>query len=379
MVDEAQDLTPIMTRLLIEYYKFTKRNGIDVAFTIVGDRKQAIYAFANRIDAFEVIERELGKDKVQYFTLNESYRMSPSVCNFTNNLCKKLGIYKEREKIIPALPEKRGTVFNEYLNLENVCEYALKENEKLLILGRTNAEILVKYLELYFYFKNAAPQELKYIKLDSKIKSQFKKLLKNGFENGIDDTLKEKLMLLTGKEKFTINDLKDESIMEKLPLFLQKYIELSNKFTDEEMLEALNLRSSPKALIQLMTLHSSKGLEAENVYVLDGILETIDLNNKNGKTLKEKLEVKLKIKEQSEELRLIEAEKFLLYVGVTRAKRNLFLDKELLNAFKKAIQNVNNKEIEQKIKDFLLEKVIDKTIISTNDDPTVKTKTKLKK
>jgi len=378
MVDEAQDLTPIMARLLIEYYKYTKQNHLDVVFTIVGDRKQAIYSFANRVDAFEIIEKNLGKEKVEYFTLNKSYRLSPAVCNFTNNLTKKIGIYSEKEKIIPAYNNKKGFVAEDVLDLKELSLFFVNENINMFVLGRTNIEIIVNYIDVYFYIKKYKPEYLKYLKVDSKIKSNLKKILEKGLNNIDDKNLLDKLRILTGKENIALNDLKKEEVKEKLPLYLQNLIDLQDKYTNEEILEALNNRPSPKANIKFITLHASKGLECENIYLLDGIIDNLDLTKNKNISVKKVQEFFNKFKEKKdnnkeENINLIEKkdkdneikmEKFLLYVGVSRAKNNLFLDEKLFNHFKSCIKNETNdylffkNSFEDKKKDLINDDII---------------------
>lgn len=65
-VDEAQDLTPIMINLLVEYFNYAQKNNMQVSIAMVGDSKQAIYGFSQRENAFKSIIKKVGNEKVKH-------------------------------------------------------------------------------------------------------------------------------------------------------------------------------------------------------------------------------------------------------------------------------------------------------------------------
>jgi len=359
IVDEAQDLTPIMTRLLIEYYKYAKENHLEVATVIVGDEKQSIYQFANRINSFNVIERELDKNNIKNLILNKTYRVPKKIASFTNEVCKKLNIYDKETELVSARKVEGEIIPN--ASLLDVVKNAVRENKKLIVLGRTNAEILIKYIKTMS--KILKDKELskyaKYIKVDSKYKKQFKKLLKDGID-AIDDTeLIDKLKVTLGKNKITFKDIKNnqEDIKNFTPQYLIEFANLIEEMEKEEIEEILSIRPSTKPNAIFMTIHSSKGLESDEVYVLNGNINIFTKENKKEKTLielskivQEKLnknpEIKITDKLKPEENELL-MEKYLLYVAFTRAKEVLYLENKLSEYFENEIE----KTIKQKIKE----------------------------
>lgn len=90
---------------------------------------------------------------------------------------------------------------------------------------------------------------------------------------------------------------------------VEKYDEIKTKM--KELSEVLNnSRTNTKAKLHLSTLHSSKGLEFDEVFIInanDGVIPSVPENKMTKKEAKEALE----------------AERRLFFVGVTRAKNNL--------------------------------------------------------
>uniref|UniRef100_A0A7C4XJ52 DNA 3'-5' helicase n=1 Tax=candidate division WOR-3 bacterium TaxID=2052148 RepID=A0A7C4XJ52_UNCW3 len=99
--------------------------------------------------------------------------------------------------------------------------------------------------------------------------------------------------------------------IEELLKAIKGFVETNPKATLSEYLESVSLRSeidewSNKAKVSLMTLHNAKGLEFETVFITgleDGLLPH----------------------QKSETEELYEEERRLFYVGITRAKKKLYL------------------------------------------------------
>ena len=336
IVDEAQDLTPIMARLLGEFYKFNTSEML-----IVGDPKQAIYAFSERINAFKVFKETLG-DKLKEYINPYTYRLPKEICNYVNEECKKLCIYDEKTKLIPK-NDKEGFVKEGEIFIENVIIKALKENEPTAVIGRTNAEILVEFIKIFNVLKEKKEEHLlKYLKINSKMKKEFKKLLEKGLMGIEDNNLKQTIQILTGKENPSFEDiLKDDLIKTQIPHHIVEFAQSLQKYKKSGIEEALNFRPSPKANVEFITAHASKGREFENVIVLKDIFENAIKGNEN--------------------------EKFLYYVALTRTKNRLFVEKEMKKPKLKLYlyenesdkNNVDKKNIEDKI---FLDLVIPKEI-----------------
>jgi ATP-dependent exoDNAse (exonuclease V) beta subunit len=370
IVDEAQDLTPIMTRLLIEYYKAAKKRNFEVTTMLVGDEKQAIYQFANRVNSFDVISRELGANNIKNYILNKSYRVPAKICELTNAVCKRLDIYDEKTKLIPAKPFE-GHIQTDYKPLDEVIKDAIVNDKKLFILGRTNAEILVNFIKVYVVLNKQedAKNYLKYIKIDSKLKKEFKKLLKDGMKGINDEELLEKLQVALGKKNITFSDILKEEVKEIVPNYLKEFAKIHSEFNKADLDEALNYRVSTKPNVKFLTIHASKGLESNNVYLLNGNMNILDADKENNTQKREGI-VSLKALEEFENLikspnsttnitqpnnqnsfedkkekneNELLMEKYLLYVALTRTKNNLYMQEELLNRFKDDIQKIEAK------------------------------------
>lgn len=316
IVDEAQDLTPIMARLLSEYYK---QNISEIL--IVGDPKQAIYAFSERINSFKVFKNIL-KNELKEFINPYTYRIPQKLCDYINKKCKEIDIYEKRTELISKNKDSEGIVVENNFNIEDIIKKALKENISTAVIGRTNAEILTEFIKVYHSLKQEKgniKDYLKYIKINSKLKKDFKKLLTKGLMGIEDEKIKEKLQIITGKENPDFNDLlNSEEEFKNIPEFIIKFAKLLKEVPKKEIEEALNYRVSPKANIEFLTGHSSKGLEFENVVILSGITESAAKEDIN--------------------------EKFLYYVALTRTKKNIFV-KNLKRNEKLLLEKNKNREL----------------------------------
>ena len=322
IIDEAQDLTSVMARLLTEHYK---QNISEIL--IVGDPKQAIYAFSERINAFNVFKDEL-KEEIKEFVNPFTYRIPQKICDYINEECRKMNIYDEKTKLIAKNKKEIVNVVENDFNVYDIILNALKNNEKTAVIGRTNASILIAYLNFYLQFKEK--DLLKYIKINSKLKNQFKKLAKEGLSAIDDKKIKEKLQVVLGKKNPTFKDiLTDEDAQRRLPSYIIKFASLLEETNPEEIIKALEYRTSSKANVEFLTAHTSKGLEFENVIVLSDVYESALNGDEN--------------------------EKFLYYVALTRTQKNLYVKKNIQKAkpklsFDLDLNDILNLSIPKKIK-----------------------------
>lgn len=330
IIDEYQDFNPSEQKLIDILIQEIPNSYI------LGDDDQCIYDFkdasSDKIIAFhgdpmnEIIPHE-----------HKCYRCPDKVIEHATYLIQnnKKRVNKKWEKT-----GKPGEI--EYFQLINFDEVAINiidklsnlKNENVLILTPVEFVVtpLIKLLEenrIAFTncFKPMIPDDLvirsweiksffgmhKYLNLVLfgynilKNRSNFYKMIKNHFDTGLNfDELFELL----------INKLPNEMLNGKLSLidFLsQKRYEdiflLFNKLNidSEEGLERLfkNIDEVEEKNVKIMSIHKSKGLGADYVFIV-GLNEGILPNKKKGNDT-------------------IESQRRLFYVGITRAKKQLFL------------------------------------------------------
>ena len=181
---------------------------------------------------------------------------------------------------------------------------------------------------------------------------EFKKIIldlieeaKNTNLSGLIDAVLDKSGMR--KELEEANNLESEIRLENLEEFKSVALSFEERgiFTLEEFLENISLVSDMNEYkevedgVNLMTLHSAKGLEFNTVFLV-GLEETIFPHSRSSESLSE-----------------IEEERRLMYVGITRAKDNLYL----LNAkrrmlFGKTTMNLPSRFIDE----------IDESLIESN-------------
>jgi DNA helicase-2/ATP-dependent DNA helicase PcrA len=191
-------------------------------------------------------------------------------------------------------------------------------------LKKTPDEIIIKSWKIkciFGKFKYLNLVLLSYILLNNRKK--FYATLKNHFDNGENYTDLFKLIEnkmppeLKNNQKDLINFLSEESYKDILSLY-----EEAKGFTENEKLENIfkEINFEDVKNIEVMSIHKSKGLGANFVFIV-GLIEGIIPNQKKGNDS-------------------IESQRRLLYVGMTRAKKQLFLFSNL-NVEGKNVHTVN--------------------------------------
>jgi len=268
MIDEAQDMNPLQKEIA---FGLRKSNG---RFIAVGDEKQAIYSFqGSNLDSFNAM-REIADTTT--LPLNLTYRMSKAVVSHANMVFDGLETVRDEEGMVKS---------SNYMNSKS-GDYILCRNNKPLI------DILIDLLN---NGKKASILGKAYgVQLSGLASSA-------GSLDGLSGMLFRKQ-----------NELKAAGINFKTN---KGYQQLKEKV---DILESLSSRygglyEASKAIktiftdtrddISLMTIHKSKGLQADNVYYLDSHL----VPSEYAKT----------------DLELYQ-EKCLDYVARTRAKNNLY-------------------------------------------------------
>lgn len=348
LVDEFQD-TNLPQYLLTRFLGQSHEN-----VTIVGDFAQAIYSWRGAdIKNLEKFEKDFPKANI--FHLEKNYRSSQNILDFAFKIISK----NNTHPILKLTTDNTGgeeIIFFEADNEQTEAFFVIEEIEKqkeqydydsIAILYRTNAqsriieEALLHYSIPYvliggtrFYARREVKDVLSYLRLlvnykDSVAQSRIRKLGKKRWSNFEGFVKKENKSL---KEKTT------EELIDKVFQFTH-YLELYNpdnpedyarlenirelksvaiKFPDlTEFLEQVALVESEyfenekktrnKQGVKLMTLHQAKGLEFDCVFIV-GVEEGILPHSRS-----------------QEEYHQLEEERRLFYVGITRARKHLYI------------------------------------------------------
>ena len=329
-VDEYQDIDE-------NQYKLIKLLAPE-KICIIGDPNQAIYGFRGGDSRFFKNFEEDYKD-AEVISLVNNYRSTENIVNASNQMIESFNIvsqyHKPHEKITihTAPTDKAEAEFivstiesliggNSLFSLDSDRSEGINENlgfSDFAILYRTSAQLkpIIEALE-----RSGMP----YVKLSDDLlcdNKAVREFLKNLNRN---ETIIEQL------EKFG----KFEDYMQK---FLVKIA--SENLNAEDFIHAISLLRESDALdgradrISLMTLHASKGLEFKCVFIAgleDGIIPLY-----RAETPEEK-----------------EEEKRLLYVGMTRAEKRLFLSRAIKRMWMGQYKNLEISPYLAKIEQDLL-------------------------
>ncbi len=351
LVDEFQDTNYVqylLTKLLAEKSK---------NITVVGDFSQSIYSWRGA-DITNLTKFENDFKGTKTFYLEENYRSTQNILDFAYNVISKnsthpiLHLFTDNKKgeevtLYEADNEQAEAVYavEEIIRLNNGA--SISAPPTFAILYRTNAqsrvleEVFLHYGVPYilvggtrFYERKEIKDILAYLKLlinpnESVSLERIKKLGKNRFE---------KFKKLYGEMKDKLETISTDEIMEKLfesVDYLKMYdVEEPDDFSRLENIKELKsvAVSFPKlmefleqvALVEseysehekktkgnsqlvLMTLHQAKGLEFDHVFIV-GVEEGLLPHSRS-------------INDQFQ----LEEERRLFYVGITRAKKTLYI------------------------------------------------------
>lgn len=365
LVDESQDLSILQQNFL----RLLQTN--DNRFIFVGDEKQAIYGFA-------------GADTKSIENLKQNFILK----ELPLNICYRCpeNVIKLSKSIVPSIewnPKREDKGVVEFV--DDIFKVDLQPND--MIIGRRNRDLieiykkfvidkkvsvkfknlklvdsLVKeisqcikdYIKLYVKNLNVDMKVYEYQKLnhmpllDKDLSDSDKRELSKVRKEYIKQKSKESKKIM--KSNYTLDYLKEcmEEFREEGLYFIDKEALLSQYFDiiDSFIVEFMKDHSSilVKDLLDyiksflkgnlyeeapvISTIHMMKGGEADTVYIYDYP------------------KFPYKFKEQSEDE--IQQEKNLLYVAITRAKKNLYLcllkedDEQSIEANLKARVNVKN-------------------------------------
>lgn len=301
IADEVQDFS-IIQMFLLKYIK--REQG---RFVFVGDKNQAIYAFAGASSkSCELIKKIFAP--VNEFELPINYRCPTS----------HLSLVRERFDIpIQPRPEAPdGEIFT--INKTSIYKYIHSGD---FVISRKNKWLsdvvldLVKHgIPIYIEDKDMVTDICKTIertkslgikdlndKLQEKKKRFYDSINKVKKDDNIPDFDKESIIVDTSS---SIDNI--EFILNILESFI-KYSK-SNRTNDfESHIKKLLNTASSKDCVRLSSVHKAKGLESQNVFVLNEAKVCFDPRNSFD---------------------LNQQEKNLSYISLTRAKNTIYLVKE---------------------------------------------------
>jgi DNA helicase-2/ATP-dependent DNA helicase PcrA len=362
LVDEFQD-TNLVQYLITRLLAAQSRN-----ITVVGDFSQSIYSWRGAdITNLKKFEKDFQGTKTFY--LEENYRSTQKILDFAFNIISK----NSTHPILHLFTDNKAgedVTFYQADNEQAEAVYAAEEIVRLssgasvinpptfAILYRTNAqsrvieEVFLHYGIPYvlvggtrFYERKEIKDILSYLKLlinpnESVSLKRIKKLGKNRFEKfkKLYEEIKEKLesfsteeiieKLFVSVDYLKLYDAEDEedfsrleNIKElksvavsfpKLMDFLEQIALVESEYSQNEK---KNKDADNSSRLVLMTLHQAKGLEFDHVFIV-GVEEGLLPHSRS-------------IDDQFQ----LEEERRLFYVGITRAKKTLYIT----NARKRSI------------------------------------------
>ena len=402
MIDEFQDTDRIQFNIILKLIKKCQK------LFIVGDDKQAIYGFrGGDVSLFRNIEKILKEAipdiSIKKLELNTCYRSKKNIINYINQLFSNLNDFKYNNVncikdggYVKAISYEKDNNFV----INNIVENNLTKSTA--ILARKN-DVLDKYKK-ELEINNIKFESIQSLKLanDVKIKALLKLIdyLINENMYSLLEFLRSDLATYTLEQISAV--IKGEKIDEILKLkkckgnFKKTYLKLFgyginatnddklniNKFLDlvdmyynlqdfvdyfnEKAKNILKENASIENCVSLLTIHKSKGLEYDTIY--------LPLQIKNelfAKYVKVELEDDIILLKKKSYLSLSKFKKYidifmekeklenlnLLYVALTRAKNNLFIIFEsekmyqILSEFENGeiINNTEKKEEEEEL------------------------------
>ena len=343
LVDEYQD-TNHAQYVLINLLAKKHQN-----ICVVGDMSQAIYSFRGA-DYRNILNFEKNYPKVKIFRLGQSYRHTQTLLNAAQKLIEYNRSHVPIELWTKNDIGEKIMIFEAFNETDEAREIIHKITDNKLnlndcaILYRTNAQSravedqLVKYNIPYrliggvkFYERKEIKDILSYLRIfhnttDSVSLNRVSKLGKRRYENFLNFCEKNRKTLASSTpleilEKVLDNteytnyletktkDFEDRVENVKELKTVASGFESLGEFLENVALvesESSNSSKNPNA-ITLMTLHSAKGLEFENVFMI-GMEEGLFPHSRSLTDAGE-----------------LEEERRLCYVGITRAKERLML------------------------------------------------------
>lgn len=284
---------------------------------------------------------------------NNSNSLSSYAFLFRNNMSSIIAAYKlNEEKINYCLKGNSGFFLNHWIvsDIKNFLLYSIKNeldnfqhiyyknnafiSKKEFELGKQNISKKRNIIDSIYYYSNL--NDYKKNKLLD-LKRKFKKLSKLHINKAIpfiQNELGYEQWIKNGENKLGISIEGVRNIFKILKYIANESKDIYDYLEKINVLEEiLNIKekNSSNASVTLSTIHASKGLEFDTVFLIDldfGVFPTLDA---------------------FDNIKKLEAERRLFYVGMTRAKYNLFLMsssniKEKTSIFVHEVEDIINLE-----------------------------------
>ena len=294
-VDEYQDVNLLQQTLLDLWL------GPRDELCVVGDDYQSIYAFTGA-SAEHLLAMPRRFPGAAVIRLDENYRSTPQVLALANRLGPKLG---GAEKTLRATrddgpePELVHCVDEGEFVVRRIRELSVPE-ERTAILCRTNAR-LVDFEEA-LHEAGIASQGASFLSRES-ARYVLRKL---GSPADVRRLAEEHGWLEQPPDKLGDRELVRQNDLARLVRLAEELVALDGPSFIAELERRFGDGGESRRGVHLLTLHGAKGLEFEAIFVAH--VEEKELPAKLAKTAAE-----------------IAEERRLLYVGLTRAKRHLFV------------------------------------------------------
>lgn len=259
LLDEAQDTNEVTLNI------FNQFNSKKI---LVGDKHQSIYKFRGAVNAMDKVETDYS------LFLSHTFRCSKDVVSFANYVLKT---YKnEQKELISSKLESSKD--------DNTIAYITRTNSQTIFL-------ISKYDDFHLYktpqqlFKTAIQVHYFLTKKFDKLYDDFKYLIKYENKQGLTEYAKK------------YNDVNLQSAIRVASTFKGYLFVLLNK---------AKIKNNKNSKIKILTAHTSKGLEFENVVLGADFKSLCKINDR--------------------EILIEEAN--LLYVAITRAKSKISFSKK---------------------------------------------------
>jgi DNA helicase-2/ATP-dependent DNA helicase PcrA len=309
-VDEYQDISPLQQRLINAWL------GNRQEICVVGDPAQTIYSFAGATSSFLTTFTSRFPD-AEVIRLTSGYRSTPEITFAANSLLRSATMGQELnaqndhgdKPAVLAYSDESSEIAGIVSDMTSLLKAGVPPQE-IAVLARTNAQLnsleramngaklpyQVRSTERFFD-RPDVKEFLKGVRTASVIPTE-------GI-NWLDELRTLAQPFLTGQSIDGIAGL----------LHLARELDEDTNFTPKTLRSYLRevedrvQQNNPPTMpvITLATLHAAKGLEWERVFLMGANVGLLPLES-NGFTL---------------DARMIEEERRLFYVGMTRAKREL--------------------------------------------------------
>ena len=313
-VDEYQDVNLLQQTLLERWL-----GGRD-DLCVVGDDHQAIYSFTGATPAYllGMPDRHAGATVVR---LEQNYRSTPQVLGLANRLAPRLGgARKTLTAVRPDGPEPVVGTFDGPAETRFIVERVrtLHADEgvplgEIAVLYRTNArsggyEQAFTEAGVAFQVREGGFLTRQAVR---RVRRRLARSASSAVASAVREAAREEGLVLVPTKELGEGELVRQADLGRL-------VELAERFDDgertvDDFWRDLAARFGPDAIgdrgVQLLTYHRAKGLEFDAVFLPR--LEERELPIRQAKTDEE-----------------IDEERRLLYVGITRAKRFLFLSRD---------------------------------------------------